>query len=151
LAARRLRPVDARGGAADLARLAGRRGARTDAAAAAPAGGTRAGVAAGAALVPGRMLARAGAVALVECAHVAVVGARRPARIEAVVSRLVAEIRALRAARARIARVRAHAAAADVGAVAEEPVVARRGVVRVDARPRAVAVIVGADVRVGRA
>src|SRR5262249_27069919 len=98
-----------------------------------------------------RMRAGAAAVALVVRAHVAVAGARRPGGSEAVVRRLVAGVGALGTAGAGIARVDAGAAAARVGAIAEEPVVARRRVVRMRAGAAAVALVVRAHVAVAGA
>src|SRR5262249_58857915 len=74
-----------------------------------------------------RMRARAGAIAPIVRARVAVAGAGGAGGLEAVVAVLVARVGAFRAAGARIAGVRADTPAADVGAVAEEPIVARRG------------------------
>src|SRR5262245_14793322 len=95
-----------------------------------------------------RMRAGAGAVALVVRARVPVAGTRRAGGLEAVVDGLVAGVGALRPAGAGIARVHAGAAAARVGAVAEEPVVARGGVVRMRAGAGAVALVVRARVPV---
>src|SRR5262249_38440117 len=82
---------------------------------------------------------------------IAVARARRPRRGEAVVGGLVAGIGTLRAARTGITRVRAGAAAAGIGAIAEEPVVARRRVVRMRAGAAAVALVVRAHVAVAGA
>src|SRR5262249_59307477 len=108
-------------------------------------------IAARGALVAGRMGAGPAAVALIERARIAVAGARRAWHGETAVGSLVARVGAFRPAGAWIAGVGAGAPAADVGAVAEEAVVARRGVVRVRARAGAVASVVRARVAVAGA
>src|SRR5207249_1148732 len=117
---------------------------RTDAAAAGVGAVAEKAIVAGGGVV--RVRAGACPVAHVVGADFAVAGAGRPRARVAVVGRLAARVVALEAARARVAAVRARAAAARVGAVAEEPVVAGGGVRRVRAGAGAVAGVVGADV-----
>jgi len=86
--------------------------------------------------------------AVVRRARAAVVLAGRLRRRDAVVRGLVARVHALGPGRTRVAGVGTHAAAADVGTVAEHAVLARRGVRRVPTPAQAVAEVVGADVAV---
>src|ERR1051326_608460 len=86
------------------------------------------------------MHARAHAIALVERAGVSVLGARGPGRQRAGVVRFVADIVAFDAAGAGVAAVhRARAAAAVIGAVAEQGSVARGAVRRHGTRAGAAA------------